>query len=287
MTTKKKVVFIGGLSNGKIVYEYLLKQKKVNLSLTITYPDEYHGPRHTKFPDDETIIKTTSACEYCQKIALVDPDLIIVAGWSELLSDEILGCAKHGVIGFHPSKLPLDRGRSVLAWQIEEGYTDSALTMFYYTSLPDGGDIIGFSKFHIDSNDYINDVLNKIDDATIKLLKYHFPSILEDKVLSFVQDHKKSTWRRLRNEADREINWDSNSDVILRKIRAISRPYPGAIGLTSSSNKYTVWRAEIIKNFHFGDGCIPGTEVALLFDDTLIIKTRDSFLRLCDFERSE
>ena len=66
------------------------------------------------------------------------PDLIIVAGWSELIPNEILSIPRMGVIGFHPAKLPFDRGRSVLAWQIEDGYTETSLTMFKYSDYPDG-----------------------------------------------------------------------------------------------------------------------------------------------------
>ena len=43
----------------------------------------------------------------------------------------ILSIPRMGVLGFHPAKLPFDRGRSVLAWQIEDGYTAVS-----YTHLP-------------------------------------------------------------------------------------------------------------------------------------------------------
>ena len=47
-----------------------------------------------------------------------------------MINDKILRIPKYGVIGFHPSNLPKDRGRSVLAWQIEDGYPYTFLSMF-------------------------------------------------------------------------------------------------------------------------------------------------------------
>ena len=80
-----------------------------------------------------------------------------------------------GVIGFHPAKLPFDRGRSVLAWQIEDGYTETSLTMFKYSDYPDGGDILAQEPIAIASNDYINDILDKVDAASLNLIRAYFP----------------------------------------------------------------------------------------------------------------
>ena len=163
MNQQLKVFFIGGLTNGKIVYDYLKKNRYVNLCGVVTYPDDFKGARFVAFPDDPNIIKTGSSKEEVSLIKSLAPDLIIVAGWSELIPEEILGIPKMGVIGFHPAKLPMDRGRSVLAWQIEDGYTETALTMFKYTDYPDGGDIIGQDIIKIEKEDYISDILDKVD----------------------------------------------------------------------------------------------------------------------------
>ena len=87
---KVRVVFIGGLSNGKIIYDYLNRNKYVDLSLTITYPDDYSGARHTVIPSNNNIVKSTSTIDAVRKIREASPDLIIVAGWSEIISKEIL-----------------------------------------------------------------------------------------------------------------------------------------------------------------------------------------------------
>lgn len=194
------------------------------------------------------------------------PELIFVAGHSELLK-----VGKIPIIGFHPSKLPLDRGRSVLAWQIEEGYTETALTMFYYSDIPDAGDIIAQEPIKIDPEDYISDVLKKIDKATYNMMRSYFPLIRQGKAQRIKQGP--GTVRRLRNESDQIIDWDRPSREIYNKIRAISHPYPGAL-----YGDEIIWRAEIV-DFPFGKDQKPGTLIATLYNGR-IIKTKDGFIKI-------
>ena len=281
------VIFIGGLSNGRIVFDYLNKNKNVDLKLTITHPDDFEGPRNVIFPDDAMILKSFSANKYLNKIKEISPDYIFVAGWSELLDEELLNASKFGVIGFHPSKLPNDRGRSVLAWQIEEGYKESALTMFYYNNIPDGGDIIGSSQFKILENDYIDDVLNKVDKATLNLMKSYFKLISSGLAPRIKQDLNSGSQRRLRTDKDDSIlDWNQNRRCIFNKIRAISKPYPGAIGTFLDKN-FRIFRAEILDDFPIGKEYLPGKCVAQIADGSKIIKVKDGFLRLLEFEEIE
>ena len=108
MNKMVKVFFIGGLSNGKIVFNYLKKNKYVNLVGVITYPNGSKGARHIDFENDEYIIKSGKIEGYEHFIKDAEPDLIIVAGWSEIIPNEILAIPSMGVIGFHPAKLPMD-----------------------------------------------------------------------------------------------------------------------------------------------------------------------------------
>jgi methionyl-tRNA formyltransferase len=272
---KLKVAFIGGMTDGKIVFEYLSKNKYVDLCLTITYPDNTEVPRHVNFPESKNIIKTNSANQYADKFN--DLDYIFVCGWSELLGNEILKSPKKEVIGFHPSKLPKDRGRSVVAWQIEDGYTEIALTMFYYIDFPDGGDILAQENIKIEQNDYLNDVLDKIDDATYNLMCANFQLLRKGLLESKKQILSEGNFRRLRTSKDSKINWNTNSINIYNKIRAISNPYPCAEA-TIEDKQFKIVRSSILEKFNFGNDLVPGKLVAKLHDGSFIVKTKDAFI---------
>lgn len=278
-----RVIFIGGLTNGKIVYDYLKSNKYVDLILTITYPDDFSGPRFIQFVDDNNIIKSGTTKGYENLIKEKNPDIIFVAGWSEIISSEILSVPKYGVIGFHPAKLPYDRGRSVLAWQIEEGYTETALTMFEYSEYPDGGDILAQEIIKIEETDYINDILDKIDKATYNIMRAYFPLLRQNLLKREKQNLCIGNFRRLRTQFDSIINWNDISVNIYNKIRAISKPYPGAETKIEKKNM-KIWRADILYYFPFGGNTKPGTLVANFFDGTFLIKTRDSFIHILEYD---
>ena len=280
---KIKVIFVGGLTNGKIVHDYLAKNRYVDLQASFTYPEDFAGARYVKIEGEESIARSGSLTDYLQFIKSKQPDLILVAGWSELIPDELLDVPPMGVIGFHPSKLPNDRGRSVLAWQIEDGYTETALTMFKYSNYPDGGDIIAQETIKIEDNDYINDVLDKIDKATTNLIKAYFPLIRKGQVAPRKQDLSVGQFRRLRNETDSEIDWNQNSQVIYDKIRAISHPYPGA-ATTLNNLRYKVWRSKVVKESIIGESVRPGVVVAKYYNNDLLVRTKDGYLLLTEYE---
>jgi methionyl-tRNA formyltransferase len=279
-----KVVFIGGLTNGKIVYDYLRNNKYVELVAAITYSNDYQGARHAVLSDFPNMYRTGTVKDTEAMINMKRPDLIVVAGWSELIPPSILKIPRMGTIGFHPAKLPFDRGRSVLAWQIEDGYTETALTMFQYTEYPDGGAILAQEPIKIDKEDYINDVLDKVDKATYNIMKAYFPLLRQNLLEVKRQDVSEGTFRRLRNQLDSEIYWNANSIDIYNKVRAISHPYPGA-ETTLNDKRIRVWRCKVVDHFYAPIGTMePSTVVATFYDGTMMVKSRDSFIHITDFE---
>ena len=284
---KLNVIFIGGLTNGEIVLDYLLANKYVKIPLIITYPNDYTGPRHVNLSgriNGIEIFQDLDVNRHIETIRKLRPDFIFVAGWSGLLSKDLISTPSKGTIGFHPSKLPQDRGRSVLAWQIEEGYTETALTMFYYNELPDCGDIIAQERIKIERNDYINDILNKVDNAAYNLMRAYFLLLRTWVAPRKQQDINEGNFRRLRTERDSLINWDQNAEVIYNKIRAISRPYPGAIGIINN-DQYKIWKAEVVDCIEESKQLTSGELLSSSNDNSIIMKCRKNWLKITEYEK--
>ncbi|MGZ6729504.1 MAG: formyltransferase family protein, partial [Gaiellaceae bacterium] len=60
----------------------------------------------------------------------VEPDLIFIVGWSQLVGDGFIGLARHGVFGMHPTLLPRHRGRAAIPWAILCGLAKTGVTLF-------------------------------------------------------------------------------------------------------------------------------------------------------------
>lgn len=71
-----------------------------------------------------------------------ETELIISAHSHWIVSDNIINKAKYGAIGFHPSLLPLHRGRDAVRWAIKMGDKVTGGSVFYLNNIADGGDVI-------------------------------------------------------------------------------------------------------------------------------------------------
>ena len=55
-----------------------------------------------------------------------EPDVLFVVGLSQLVKKELLNVARIGNIGFHPTLLPIGRGRAPLVWVTEDRQAGAA-----------------------------------------------------------------------------------------------------------------------------------------------------------------
>jgi methionyl-tRNA formyltransferase len=277
-----KVVLIGGMKNGKSIAEYLNNNKKVELLKVYVLKDEL-GKGVSDFVtfDDvvskEKLIKVDKINNYEDEISELDADIIFVVGWSQLVSDKIIKSAKIGVIGFHPAKLPKDRGRSVLAWQIAEGYSNGSVSMIWIDSGVDTGDLIGQRDYFINYNDTIRDVLDKVYDLCLELTRTYFSFIINGNIIKIKQDDTKATYRGRRGKNDGIINWNNNSFEIYNLIRAITEPYPGAISYYNSK-EFIVLKACEYKSDRIYDNESQGTILEFNLNQGMVVKTKDSAL---------
>ena len=290
---KPKIVLICALENGKIAVDYfsnLDKKGVIDLIKVYTYKDELIPNKNMyirldNIVDNNILTKVGKINDYKDEIKVLNPDFIFVIGWSQLIDKEIINASKKGTIGFHTSKLPKDRGRSTIAWQISEGYTETALTMFYISEGIDNGDIISQENIKIEQNDYVKDILFKINQSTYNLLKTYFPLLLNGKVPRIKQDETQASYRKLRTDNDSLINWNSNTDKIYNLIRAVSFPYPKAWTLYKG-NKIKINYASLIdfdfKGFYYFER--PGTIIGNMKSFGYLIKTRDGIIAIDDLE---
>jgi methionyl-tRNA formyltransferase len=290
---KPKIVLICALENGKIALDYFSKLDKkglIDLIKVYTYKDELIPNKNMyirldNIVDNNILKKVEKINDYKDEIKGLNPDFIFVIGWSQLIDKEIINASKKGTIGFHTSKLPKDRGRSTIAWQISEGYTEAALTMFYIFEGIDNGDIIAQESIKIEQNDNVKDILFKINQSTYNLLKIYFPLLLSGKAPRIKQDETQASYRRLRTDNDSLINWNSNTDRIYNLVRAVSYPYPKAWTLYKNK-KIKINKANIVnylpKNLHEFE--IPGTILGNLKGYGYLIKTRDGIIGIDELE---
>ena len=86
-------------------------------------------------------------------IRTINPEIIFCFGWSNLLKKSILKISKIGVLGYHPSFLPFNKGRHPLIWAKVLGLKKTGSTFFFMDEGADSGDIVSQKEIVIDFED--------------------------------------------------------------------------------------------------------------------------------------
>lgn len=92
--------------------------------------------------------RTAGSPEFIAWLASKRPDLIVSAGFGEVLRPEAIACATWAV-HFHPSLLPAYRGPMPSYWIIRNGEVISGATCYHLTERVNEGDIIFQEPFDV------------------------------------------------------------------------------------------------------------------------------------------
>lgn len=226
-----KISLIAGLNVGRETYR-LLKQRGEDIRDVFVLDEKFStkGRGFVRFDDivdRNKLHKVRRIKDEKEKIAEINPDLIIVTGFSQIIPEEILEVPKLGTVGFHYAVLPDRRGCSPVIWAIVNGLEETGVSMFYYDNGIDTGDIIDIERFPIEYGDDSKSVLDKCERSVIGLLEKRLEEIKEARAPRLKQEGP-SIYTRKRSEKDGEISLAMNSLDIYNLVRALRPPYPGA-----------------------------------------------------------
>ena len=192
-------------------------------------------------------------------IRALDPKLIFVVGWSQLVREPFIALAGEGVFGIHPTLLPRHRGRAPIPWAILSGLARTGVTLFeILDASADSGAIVGQVAVDMASDETAATLFARIADAHVELIRVCVPQLLARTAPRIPQDARRaSSWPK-RVPADGIIDWETRAPYLYDWVRAQTRPYPGAFTFLGDE-KVVVWRARPVE---LDDAAPAGTIVA-------------------------
>lgn len=213
-------------------------------------------------------------------IKSLQPDIIFCFGWSNLIKKDLLELPALGVLGFHPTKLPLNRGRHPIIWSLALGLKQSATTFFFMDEGADSGDILSQKEFDISDHDDAYSLYKKITLTALSQIEEFLPQLEQNSYVKTAQDHSKANYWRKRSKRDGQIDFRMNSLSIYNLVRALSKPYVGA-HLVYNSTDISVWKVEVLdyKEEHIEPGKVLSVE-----NNCIIVKTNDGAVKILEHE---
>jgi methionyl-tRNA formyltransferase len=180
------------------------------------------------------------------RIRALRPDLLVVTGWTRLLSPELLAVPRRGCVGFHASMLPRNRGRAPVNWAILRGETMTGNTMMYLSAGADTGDIIDQRSVPIAPEDTCATVYANVGVAGAAMLRRHLSALLDGTAPRRPQgdDPAGNAMLPKRTPAMGITDWNRPARAVHDWIRALTKPYPGAFTLLGD-RKLMLWASAV------------------------------------------
>jgi len=177
----------------------------------------------------------------------LEPELVFVVGWSQLVRDPFIALAQDGVFGMHPTLLPRHRGRAPIPWAILAGLARTGVTLFEIVdATADSGAIVGQAVVEIGADETATTLFDRIAEAHVSLIREYVPRLIERSAPRIAQDPlRASSWPK-RSPADGVIDWETRARYLHDWVRAQTRPYPGAFTFLGEE-KVVVWRARPVE----------------------------------------
>ena len=155
-----KVLFMGTPDFAVPCLESIIKSENNNVIGVVTQPDKPKGRGHKLQP---TPVKA-KAVEYNipvfqpetlknrsfeDELKQLNPDIIVVVAYGQILPEYILNFPKFGCINVHASLLPKYRGAAPIQWSVINGDTTTGVTTMYMAKSLDTGDMIQKAEIQI------------------------------------------------------------------------------------------------------------------------------------------
>jgi methionyl-tRNA formyltransferase len=187
-----------------------------------------------------------NSAETLQIVGSLEPQLIFVVGWSQLVGREFIELAGEGVFGMHPTLLPRHRGRAPIPWAILAGLARTGVTLFEITDpSADAGPIVGQVVVAIAADETATSLYDRLAEAHLELVRACVPLLLTRAAPRLSQDERRVSFWPKRSPADGIIDWETRARYLYDWVRAQTRPYPGAFTFLGGE-KVIVWRARAV-----------------------------------------
>jgi methionyl-tRNA formyltransferase len=225
-----------------------------------------------------------NAAEFVNQLGALQPDLLVVCDFGQILSAECLATARLGGINLHGSLLPKYRGAAPIHWAIYHGEATTGVSVIHMTGKLDGGPILTRAATPIAPEETTETLEPRLAQlgvtpvlSAIELLRGWDGST----ALGEPQDPAQATRaRRLRKE-DALLKWKRSAVQLANQVRAF-QPWPGTytqIQRASGEPLRLIVLRTVVVDSETPSGAVPG-EVVLVTPNSLSVATGRGLLAL-------
>mgnify|MGYP001085550349 CR=1 FL=1 len=186
------------------------------------------------------------------------PDVIVVAGFGQILPQAVLDIPRYGCLNVHPSLLPRFRGASPVAAAVLAGDDFTGVSIMLVSAALDSGPVLTRAQIPVSAQDTTDSLTSKLSRVGARVLLDTLVYWLRGELNPRPQNEAGATICSLVTREKGEVDWHLRAVDIWRQVRAF-HPWPGS---------YTSWRGKQLKILEAvplpGEGSLEVGEVVAL-----------------------
>jgi methionyl-tRNA formyltransferase len=186
--------------------------------------------------------------EVVEEIRSLEPEVMVVVGYGQIIPQTILDIPPHGIINVHASLLPKYRGAAPIQWAIARGETRTGVTTMRIDAGLDTGDMLLKAETAIGEDETAVELSVRLAAMGAALLQRTLAGVSTIKPEK--QDDSQATLAPILKKEDGRIDWTRRAQEIANRVRGF-QPWPGCYTLWRGK-RLAIWRARAVA----GSGCV-------------------------------
>ena len=204
----------------------------------------------------------------------VNPDIVVVVAYGQLISKKFLEIPREGFINIHASLLPKWRGAAPIQRAIINLDKQTGLSIMKITEELDSGPVMKKIEVDISSSDTSATISEKLSKIGSKHIVAALDDIFNKKNKFIEQDHNNANYAKKIKKSEGKINWEEDAKNIIAKINGLN-PDPGA-WFEYKKIRYKIWKASMFDK---------KGPVGIILDKNFIIGCKDKSIKITEIQR--
>ena len=236
-----KIIFLGTPDFSLPTLTFLANNSNFKIELVITQPDKKIGrDQILTAPPVKKLALSLGLPIYqplkikteITKIKEIQPDLIIVAAYGQIIPPDILAAPTYDCINIHGSLLPKYRGAACLQAPILNGDRQTGITIMKMDAGLDTGPILAQRKIKLTAEETVDSLHDKMADLGAKLLIPVLNKYVAGRLKPRPQNDRRASYVKVIKKEDGHLDFTKSALEISRAVRALN-PWPGTFGYLS------------------------------------------------------
>jgi methionyl-tRNA formyltransferase len=175
---------------------------------------------------------TVNSDDVCAQLRAMQPNLLVVCDYGEILKPPVLAVAPLGGINLHGSLLPKYRGAAPVQWAVLNGDAETGNTVIQMTPGLDAGPCLGVDRVAIDPDESAGELEARLSESGGELVLTVIGQLATGTAQPQSQDKTQASKAPRLEKEHGLIDWSRPATAIRNQVRAMD-PWPRA---------YTHWQ---------------------------------------------